>query len=83
VLAKLNSSWSPSGQSADRELLTEEENVIFRKIGLKMDERVLLGIAIHLFFYASVMVSRTYSRRRRARDVRHDAERAECTISGG
>ncbi|XP_062192068.1 chloroplastic group IIA intron splicing facilitator CRS1, chloroplastic isoform X2 [Phragmites australis] len=43
VLAKLHSSWSPSEQSTDRELLTQEEKVIFRKIGLKMDERVLLG----------------------------------------
>ncbi|GJN16473.1 hypothetical protein PR202_gb03464 [Eleusine coracana subsp. coracana] len=43
MLAKLHSSWSPSGQSTDTELLTEEEKVIFRKIGLKMDECVLLG----------------------------------------
>ncbi|KAL6843224.1 hypothetical protein ACP4OV_026937 [Aristida adscensionis] len=43
VLAKLQSSWSPSEQSADTELLTEEEKMIFRKIGLKMDEHVLLG----------------------------------------
>ncbi|KAL6662114.1 hypothetical protein ACP70R_001498 [Stipagrostis hirtigluma subsp. patula] len=43
VLAKLHSSWIPSEQSADTELLTEEEKVIFRKIGLKMDEHVLLG----------------------------------------
>ena len=27
-----------------------------------------------------VMVGRTYSRRRRARDVRRDAEHAECTV---
>uniref|UniRef100_A0A0E0LU69 CRM domain-containing protein n=1 Tax=Oryza punctata TaxID=4537 RepID=A0A0E0LU69_ORYPU len=43
VLAKLHSSWSPSNKDADRELLTEEERRIFRKIGLKMDEHVLLG----------------------------------------
>ncbi|TVU06455.1 hypothetical protein EJB05_49672, partial [Eragrostis curvula] len=43
VLAKLHGSWNASEQSTDRELLTEEEKVIFRKIGLKMDERVLLG----------------------------------------
>jgi hypothetical protein len=30
----------------------------------------------------AVMVGRTYSRRRRARDVRRDQERAEHTISG-
>ncbi|EMS57550.1 Chloroplastic group IIA intron splicing facilitator CRS1, chloroplastic [Triticum urartu] len=43
VLAKLHSSWNPSEQSADKELLTEEERMVFRKIGLKMDEHVLLG----------------------------------------
>ncbi|KAB8108253.1 hypothetical protein EE612_043746 [Oryza sativa] len=43
VLAKLHSSWSPSKKDGDRELLTEEERRIFRKIGLKMDEHVLLG----------------------------------------
>lgn len=43
ALAKLHSSWNPSEQSADKELLTEEERMIFRKIGLKMDEHVLLG----------------------------------------
>uniref|UniRef100_A0ACD6ADB0 Uncharacterized protein n=1 Tax=Avena sativa TaxID=4498 RepID=A0ACD6ADB0_AVESA len=43
VLAKLRSSWNPSEQSSDKELLTEEEMMIFRKIGLKMDEHVLLG----------------------------------------
>ncbi|XP_048540203.1 chloroplastic group IIA intron splicing facilitator CRS1, chloroplastic-like [Triticum urartu] len=43
ALAKLHSSWNPSEQSADKELLTEEERMVFRKIGLKMDEHVLLG----------------------------------------
>lgn len=43
VLAKLHSSWSPSEQSADRELLTEEEKVMFCRIGRKMDALVLLG----------------------------------------
>ncbi|KAG8047112.1 hypothetical protein GUJ93_ZPchr0008g11785 [Zizania palustris] len=43
VLAKLHSSWSPSEQDGDKELLTEEEREILRKIGLKMDEHVLLG----------------------------------------
>ncbi|VAI94077.1 unnamed protein product [Triticum turgidum subsp. durum] len=43
ALAKLHGSWNPSEQSADKELLTEEERMIFRKIGLKMDEHVLLG----------------------------------------
>ncbi|KAM0898993.1 hypothetical protein ACQ4PT_021581 [Festuca glaucescens] len=43
ALAKLHSSWNPSEPSSDKELLTEEEMMIFRKIGLKMDEHVLLG----------------------------------------
>ncbi|RCV30800.1 hypothetical protein SETIT_6G124900v2 [Setaria italica] len=43
ALAKLHSSWSPSEQSADRELLTEEEKAMFRRIGRKMDGLVLLG----------------------------------------
>lgn len=42
-LAKLNNSWSTSEQSADQELLTEEEKQSFKRIGLKMDEFVLLG----------------------------------------
>jgi hypothetical protein len=48
ALAKLHSSWNPSEQSSDKELLTEEEMMIFRKIGLKMDEHVLLGIAFRV-----------------------------------
>ncbi|KAL0920975.1 hypothetical protein M5K25_007997 [Dendrobium thyrsiflorum] len=43
VLAKLNSSRSPSELSADRELLTEEEKESLRKIGMKMDKILLLG----------------------------------------
>nr|CAB3482778.1 unnamed protein product [Digitaria exilis] len=43
ALAKLHSSWSPSDQSADIELLTEEEKAMFRRIGRKMDGLVLLG----------------------------------------
>lgn len=43
ALAKLHSSWSPSEQSADREHLTEEEKIMFRRIGRKMDGLVLLG----------------------------------------
>ncbi|KAJ1268237.1 hypothetical protein BS78_07G120700 [Paspalum vaginatum] len=43
VLAKLHSSWSPSEQSADTELLTEEEKEMFCRIGRKMDGLVLLG----------------------------------------
>ncbi|XP_047045366.1 chloroplastic group IIA intron splicing facilitator CRS1, chloroplastic-like [Lolium rigidum] len=43
TLAKLHSSWNPSEPSSDKELLTKEEMMIFRKIGLKMDEHVLLG----------------------------------------
>nr|CAB3480781.1 unnamed protein product [Digitaria exilis]CAB3502493.1 unnamed protein product [Digitaria exilis] len=43
ALAKLHSSWSPSDQYADIELLTEEEKAMFRRIGRKMDGLVLLG----------------------------------------
>ncbi|RLN04188.1 chloroplastic group IIA intron splicing facilitator CRS1, chloroplastic [Panicum miliaceum] len=43
ALAKLHSSWSPSEESADKELLTEEEKAMFRRIGRKMDGLVLLG----------------------------------------
>lgn len=43
ALAKLYSSWSPSEEPADRELLTEEEKAMFRRIGRKMDGLVLLG----------------------------------------
>lgn len=51
ALAKLRSSWSPSEQSADRELLTEEEKIMFRRIGRKMDGLVLLGTAIYICPY--------------------------------
>ncbi|CAO2163584.1 unnamed protein product [Urochloa humidicola] len=43
ALAKLHSSSSPSEQSADRELLTEEEKAMLRSIARKMDGPVLLG----------------------------------------
>lgn len=42
-LLKLNSSWSPSELSTDQELLTEEERQAFRRIGMKMDEFLVLG----------------------------------------
>ena len=68
ALAKLHSSWNPTGQSADKELLTEEERMIFRKIGLKMDEHVLLGITFciyteflfHMCSYASASDQERY-----------------------
>lgn len=44
VLAKLNSSWSPAELSADIELLTEEERESLRKIGMKLDKILLLGM---------------------------------------
>ena len=50
-LAKLNSSCNPSEQSADQELLTEEERQAFRRIGLKMDEFLLLGKLSSLFLF--------------------------------
>ncbi|KAG2578337.1 hypothetical protein PVAP13_6NG228500 [Panicum virgatum] len=43
ALAKLHNSWSPLEESADKELLTEEEKAMFRMIGRKMDGLVLLG----------------------------------------
>ncbi|CAL4998261.1 unnamed protein product [Urochloa decumbens] len=43
ALAKLHSLLSPSEQSADRELLTEEEKAMLRSIARKMDGLVLLG----------------------------------------
>ncbi|KAK1298946.1 hypothetical protein QJS10_CPB14g00439 [Acorus calamus] len=42
-LAKLNSSWKPGEKVADQELITEEERQTFRRIGLKMDQFLLLG----------------------------------------
>ncbi|XP_031490712.1 chloroplastic group IIA intron splicing facilitator CRS1, chloroplastic isoform X2 [Nymphaea colorata] len=41
--SNLNSSWRPTEQEADTEIITEEEKQSFRKIGLKMDEVLLLG----------------------------------------
>ncbi|OVA04958.1 RNA-binding [Macleaya cordata] len=42
-LAKLNSNWSPAEQAADHEMITQEERLCFRKIGLKMDKTLELG----------------------------------------
>ncbi|CAA7402038.1 unnamed protein product [Spirodela intermedia] len=42
-LLKLNFKWRPSEQAPDQEFLTEEERQSLRKIGLKMDESLLLG----------------------------------------
>lgn len=52
-LSKLNSLWRPSEQSADQELLTEEERRAFQKIGLKMDEFLLLGEFFMVIFSVS------------------------------
>ncbi|XP_068643062.1 chloroplastic group IIA intron splicing facilitator CRS1, chloroplastic [Aristolochia californica] len=41
VVAKLE--WIPSEQSADQEILTEEEKQVFRRIGLKMNAVLVLG----------------------------------------
>ncbi|WOK93019.1 chloroplastic group IIA intron splicing facilitator CRS1, chloroplastic isoform X2 [Canna indica] len=42
-MSKLSLSWHPSEQSVDQEVLTEEERQAFRKVGLEMDEIILLG----------------------------------------
>ncbi|XP_074308309.1 chloroplastic group IIA intron splicing facilitator CRS1, chloroplastic [Silene latifolia] len=42
-LLKLNFAWKPSEPEPDQELLTEEERVCFRKMGLKMDNFLVLG----------------------------------------
>ncbi|XP_039116092.1 chloroplastic group IIA intron splicing facilitator CRS1, chloroplastic [Dioscorea cayenensis subsp. rotundata] len=42
-LGKLNSLWRLSDLAEDQEILTDEERQKFRKIGLKMDEFLLLG----------------------------------------
>lgn len=45
-LGKLNSLWRLSDLAEDQEILTDEERQKFRKIGLKMDEFLLLGTAV-------------------------------------
>ncbi|KAL9226530.1 hypothetical protein vseg_002333 [Gypsophila vaccaria] len=42
-LMKLNFAWKPSEEEPDQELLTEEERVCFRKMGLRMDSVLVLG----------------------------------------
>ncbi|XP_056696854.1 chloroplastic group IIA intron splicing facilitator CRS1, chloroplastic isoform X2 [Spinacia oleracea] len=42
-LGKLDSAWMSSEQEPDQELITEEERECFRKIGLKMDNILVLG----------------------------------------
>ncbi|XP_078431120.1 maize chloroplast splicing factor-like protein isoform X2 [Wolffia australiana] len=42
-LSRLNSKWRLTEETADPEFLTEEERQSLRKIGLKMDEFLLLG----------------------------------------
>lgn len=48
VLVKLNSEWGPADPTLDQELLTEEERQTLRKIGLKMDQTLLLGMDKHV-----------------------------------
>ncbi|XP_064939462.1 chloroplastic group IIA intron splicing facilitator CRS1, chloroplastic-like isoform X1 [Musa acuminata AAA Group] len=43
LLSKLSLSCCPSEQTADLEILTEEERQAFRKVGLEMNEIILLG----------------------------------------
>ncbi|XP_008441260.2 chloroplastic group IIA intron splicing facilitator CRS1, chloroplastic [Cucumis melo] len=42
-LTKLNASWSRVEPDADQELITNEERICFRKMGLKMDSCLTLG----------------------------------------
>ncbi|KAK7394168.1 hypothetical protein VNO78_14689 [Psophocarpus tetragonolobus] len=42
-LSKLNAAWAPSEQATDLEIMTEEDRECFRKIGLKMQSRLVLG----------------------------------------
>ncbi|KAK9272489.1 hypothetical protein L1049_002862 [Liquidambar formosana] len=42
-LSKVNSVWKPAEQDADQEMMTEEERECFRKMGLKMDSKLVLG----------------------------------------
>lgn len=43
-LTKLNASWRHVEPDADQELITNEERTCFRKMGLKMDSCLTLGI---------------------------------------
>jgi len=47
-LSKLNAAWTPTEQDTDLEIMTDEERECFRKIGLKMQSCLLLGIEIPL-----------------------------------
>lgn len=47
LLSKLSLSCCPSEQTADLEILTEEERQAFRKVGLEMNEIILLGMNHH------------------------------------
>jgi len=47
-LSKLNAAWTPSEQDTDLEMMTDEERECFRKIGLKMQSFLLLGMEIPL-----------------------------------
>ncbi|KAJ8553438.1 hypothetical protein K7X08_024116 [Anisodus acutangulus] len=44
ILAKIVESWIPAGPSGDLETITEEERVMFRRVGLRMKSYLPLGI---------------------------------------
>ncbi|XP_060205565.1 CRM-domain containing factor CFM3, chloroplastic/mitochondrial [Lycium barbarum] len=44
ILAKIVESWIPAGPSDDLETITEEERVMFRRVGLRMKSYLPLGI---------------------------------------
>ncbi|XP_075523399.1 CRM-domain containing factor CFM3, chloroplastic/mitochondrial [Primulina tabacum] len=44
LLSKIVSSWMPAGPSDDQETITEEERIMYRKVGLRMKPYLPLGI---------------------------------------
>lgn len=43
LLAKIEASMVPAGPDCDQETITDEERVVFRRIGLTMKPYLLLG----------------------------------------
>lgn len=43
ILAKIVDSWIPAGPSDDLETITEEERVMYRRVGLRMKSYLPLG----------------------------------------
>lgn len=56
LLAKVEAGMVPVGPSDDREMITEEERSVFRRIGLRMKSYLPMGQHVSSFFFLCFIV---------------------------